>query len=522
MTHNPHRHYVVLPVLLLLTVCSTIVGTYSGSTTMPAEMKGNPYIALPSGGSAEVSLGGRFEADDAGGELIAGTVLLQSLAPVVVRAGDLHMTFLGGAAFLSRDDDSVTVAAVSTPVLVQDGETFLAVPAGMQWKTGAKRLSVISEGIATWITVRNLSSLPQRFLNEQRRRAAEMPSDILLPEPVAGPLPVRSATALDAARLPQAIARSEEDWREMVLGMLRYHIEQEDTESVQQLLLHADLADVWKTRRAHTVIAILLLGTPQPVSLQQLLLPVLSTNPGVLLLCSLHAHVSSVCWTLPPDSLGTERSAARAFAFPFTDTGTDAHRGLMWQRWGEGLSTLLQSEKYAPEALRSVIGLLGPLALAREEQGYPERSRLLAQVLLENAKRMQGEFDPETLRILDQLRRFDSVDIRVQAGVVSLSRPQTGSPSPKNSEEFDQAGVRQKAQDLLHRAGAIISLETRIIPQSAEEVRMEDIVFGGTDRDRTVSFVLRLDRSEVRQIVEGTEEYPYAMPWEDFVRWMRR
>jgi hypothetical protein len=144
MTYNPHRHYVVLPVLLLLTVCSTIAGTYSGSTTMPAELKGNPYIALPSGGSVEVSSGGRFERNDAGGELIAGTALVQSLAPVVVRAGNLRMTILGGAAFLSRDDDSVTVAAVSTPVLVQDGETFLAVPAGMQWKTGAKRLSVIS------------------------------------------------------------------------------------------------------------------------------------------------------------------------------------------------------------------------------------------------------------------------------------------------------------------------------------------------------------------------------------------
>jgi hypothetical protein len=307
----------------------------------------------------------------------------------------------------------------------------------------------------------------------------------------------------------------------MVLGMLRYHVEQEDTEAVQQLLLHADLADVWKTQRAHTVIAILLLGTPQPVSQQQLLLSVLSADADLLLLCSLHPLVSSVCWTLPPDSLGTERSAARAFAFPFTDTGTDAHRGLMWQRWGEGLSTLLQSEKYAPEALRSVIGLLGPLALAREEQGYPERSRLLAQVLLESAKHMQGEMDSETLHILDQLRRFDSVDLRVQPEKISTVQVSDSSSSIE-PESFNSVDTEYRARAVLLAAGAIISLETRIIPESAQEARIENIVFGGVDRDRTVSFLLRLDRSEVRQITEGTEEYPYAMPWEDFVRWMQR
>jgi hypothetical protein len=129
--------------------------------------------------------------------------------------------------------------------------------------------------------------------------------------------------------------------------------------------------------------------------------------------------------------------------------------------------------------------------------------------------------DPETVSILEALRRLDSVDVRVKP--IEISSVQVSdSSSSMEPESFDPLEAEHRARAFLLAAGAIISLETRIIPESAQEARIEDIVFGGVDRDRTVSFLLQLNSREVRQITEGTQEYPYAMPWEDFVHWMRR
>jgi hypothetical protein len=311
---------------------------------------------------------------------------------------------------------------------------------------------------------------------------------------------------------------------ETVLGILRNSIEHDDSDALQQLLLRADLGPLWVSLRARNVVASLLIGTPRSLLLQQLLLPILAEDPDLLTLSSLHPSIGTVSWTLSSKHLGMERLAARALAFPFADTGTDAHRGLSWQRWGEDMGTFLQSEKYAPEVLRSVIGLLGPLAILREQQGYPERSRLLAQVLLEHAKRVQGEMDQETLAVLESLRRLDAVGIHELSTQASSAHSSSSAAlsSAGAAAKFDQALVERRARDLLQQGGAIISLETRIIPESGSSARVENIVFGGTDRDRTVSFDLELDHGEVQHITDGAEEYPYAMPWQDFVRWMCR
>ncbi len=524
MTHRAHRHYVVLPLLLLVTVCSTIAGTRGVQRASSDLIADNALLPLASGGSIDIDPGSIWVSDERGGELKSGAVLVHSSAPVIAYVNTLRITMLGGAVFLSKDASSVTVAAISAPVLVQDGETFIAVPAGMQWKTGKEHLPTLKVGIPAWLAARRVSPLPGRFLSEQQRRAMELPSATLLPEAHDGPVP-SSEAFLDAGQLPQAAARSMEERRKSVLGILRFAIEHDDVKAVQNLLLRHDLGDIWESQSARDVIAALLFTSPRSVALQQLLLPAVASDPDLLLLSSLLSITDTVSWTLPTDAFGMERLAARALAFPFGDTGTDAGRELPLQRWGEDIHVLLETETYSPQALKSVIGIFGPLAILREQQGYPERARLLAKILLEHGKKVQGELDREADGILASLRKLDTVDIHTMsepASSVVDSASASSSSALGAGVEFDRRETERQARSALLQAGAIISLETRIVPESADIARIENIVFGGTDRDRTVSFDLNLHRGLAAHIIDGTDEYPYAMPWGDFVRWMQR
>lgn len=512
---STHRHSVVLPLLALLLAVSAM-GAQKSIPLNAQSAHGLSVHALASGGSADIAAGSIWQ--DGYGEALLdeGSALVHSTAPAVVRIGSLRATVLGGGAFFSRDDASVTVAAVTGPVLVEAGKAFVAVPVGMQWTLYGDVLPLIEDGADAWIAARTLSPLPDRFLREERNALAALSASYDLPASIDGDVP-QVPVAVLTLQLSEALKRRSEEWREKVLGVLRSRIEREDIAAVQEILQRNDLADIRSSPHFTAVLMELALATTS-VAMQQTLLPVLATDPDTLLLLTLEPSLTDVAWTMESGHMGTERTAARVLAFPFADTVAGAGRGFAWGRWREDFGTFLASFENPRDAAIGSLDVLGRLATLRDRQGYPERARLLAHALLEHAGAISS--DARGADTLEQLRNLDRVSASTSSVSVVVSAPVASSAASEHS--FDPALTQARARAILQSAGALVSLQTRITAEAEAIARIDDIVFGGSGIDRTVSFLLDTERRQVSGITEGSETFPFPMPWEDFVSWVTR
>ncbi|TSC60808.1 MAG: hypothetical protein Greene041662_40 [Candidatus Peregrinibacteria bacterium Greene0416_62] len=520
-----HRHYVILPLLALsvlgtgamalhgsspaLTAVSTPVGSSQGEIF---DLSGMHGMLLD---GARMNMSGDLPI------LEAGSVLITANQPAQLQVAAFTLTVLGGGYHVTKSGDAVTVAALTAPVLVEAGTTLRAVvPAGMQWRSAGNGLTLWGDGIAAWMDARKVTALPKRFLEEQRDALRTIPVRDLLPEPQTS---VSVFAEASLPELPEAEARRREKWVEEVLGVLRFSVEAEDAANVQKLLLQPDLAEAFSTVRAQSIASTLLFRAKRTTALEQQLLPLLTKDPDLWLLLSLHPAVSTVVWTLQAPEHSSEVEAVRLLSFPFADISDDPAHAAPWNRWEEGIIASVAAAKNPESIAQELIMRLGKLALEREVDGYPERARFIARALKTLGAPVKDSLSLEAQEMLQHLSQLDSVDIRAMTETEApVAAVRSISASVNADASFDASFVESRTRSILRDAGAAFSLETRIIPVSATRALVENIVFAGSIRDRTLTFTLDVERSEVLGIHEGMTEYPYAMPIQAFAEWVRK
>lgn len=525
MRYSSHRHYVVLP-LLALSILGTSIHAYtpgqSGliAVTAPAGSSEGQIFEHFSGLRGMLFPGARVDVQSDPPVLEKGSVIVAADVPMKFRVGAYTLTSAGGGYHVTKNGDAVTVAALTTPVLVSAGSLRAAVPAGTQWRMRADAMPRWDAGIGAWMDARKVTSLPKRFAVEQRDALRSIPVRTLLPKPQTD---VSAFTEASLPELLEAEARRREKWVEEVLGVLRHRSEGGDTAGVQELLLRPDLAEAFSTVRAQSFASALLFGSKRTTALAQQLLPFLTKDPDLWLLLSLHPAVSTVVWTLSPPEHSSEVEAVRLLSFPFADIGDDPANAVPWNRWEEGLIASVRAVKNPGPVTQELIMRLGNLALEREAKGYPERARYIARALKSLGNSVQDSLSPEAQEMLQVLSQLDSVDIRaLTKPLASLSVPKSIAVSSAVEESFDAVRVESQVRGMLREAGAAFSTETRIIPVSATRALVENIVFAGSSRDRTLTLMLNVQRNEVSEIHEGEEDYPYALSMQAFVEWIRR
>ena len=75
--------------------------------------------------------------------------------------------------------------------------------------------------------------------------------------------------------------------------------------------------------------------------------------------------------------------------------------------------------------------------------------------------------------------------------------------------------------DLTEQGGMFIP-RTSIEPLSATTVRIVSLVLATSRGDELLDFTYDIDRKEVSDIIRGSTRYPYAVPLQQFVEWVRR
>lgn len=517
MSHPSHRHTVVLPLLALSILgtglmANTSAGVHAVSTSV---LRGQELVTHASGLQALVGGGEQIGQTGDTPELLEGSALVTSLVPVTLRAGVFTLRSLGGGYHVTRSSNGLTVAAVTTPVLVRKGALKAVVPIGAQWRSGGDSLALWGEGVEAWMQSRSVSALPERFLAEQRELLQSIPREADLPEirtqipahPQAGPV-----------ELPEAFERRTAEWVEAVLGVFRGRIESNDALVVQELLLRPDLQDVFRSPKALDVASALLFSQNHAAAMQQQLLPLLVRDPDLWLLLSLHPTVSTVTWTLVSPPHDGERAALRLWMFPLADIDDEAGNAAAWSRWSEELIAAVKASSDPSATGNALIVRLGKVAELREEAGYPQRARLITEAIRELSQ-VIPEVSEESRETISRLLRLDRIDPAEPPVAPTVEQE---APKPEEEVAFDPLRVEAEAREILRAASAAFSLETRVIPLNSHAALVENIVFAGNGRDRTVDFTLDTVRGEISRIREKGEEYPYALPIEAFIEWIRK
>jgi hypothetical protein len=527
-----HRHFVMIPLLALgIAVSGGIVVLSQGH----ASLTDRPWTETSDGGlhgrlisgpdlSGVLSMGGSLEYRGDLPELTDGTLLVSALSPVRIRAAGRIVTAVGGGFHLTVRGDSLTVAALTAPVLVAEASARHVIPAGMQWRSTGEPLARMGAGIPAWMAARALQPLPRRFQSD--RVAALMP----LSERAREHLPAARTSippSPDVRLLPlleEAVVRERHEWIESVLGALRSRIEAEDTVAVQTMLLDPALSRVFSSPRAQQAAAYFLFAYDASTALQQQLLPLIASDPDLWVLVAVHPKTAAVAWTLgEPEDVTSELVAVRILLFPASDIAGTAGNAVAWERWREELKAFVAHSSDPRRTVEDLLTALAPLVQDREERGYPARARLLAEALRAVARPHVDALSVDAHAAYNALALLDRVNADALEEETPFSAPaQAPVPSPPEPRALDGLALSAVARSVLQQADAAFSVATRIIPVGEGLVQIEGIIFAGSAQDRVMDFLLDLAKGEVREIHDGVRGYPHGMGWEAFVQWAKR
>ncbi|MDD3896700.1 MAG: hypothetical protein PHU04_02530 [Candidatus Peribacteraceae bacterium] len=533
-----HRHFLAAPLflfaILLPVSLSALPGSLLGSSAALEQerpvpsLSGTSVQSMPDG--VQVLLFEDAVLDTASTVLAVreGSILVsaEGIARVSVSSSMEAIAF-NGLFHVSRYGDRVTVAALTSPVLLSQNGRKMLIPAGRLWRSGGMVLPSLAGGLELWIGARSTDAVPRSFLRDQLRSSALLPpaSDAWLPPSrVRAPLLTSSAVP----RFPAAAQRFLQEQEEIALGLLRHAVEERDGFAVGRLLQQPEYGEVFAADRAQRAILLFLSRSAEfsPVALP--LLTHLSATSDLWLLFSIHPRVNTAAWALIEPELSKEDELLCWMTLPEADFQPVAFDDVILRRWIERLSAysdLLEDS----QAFLSLFIRHTDAAVARMDAShYPERAeRLIAAVhdFVQPFLPMLPQQSQDTVRGWEQRGKVPLLSVTFGEEAQPASSAQTREHAPQQSPQpasVPSEQVEAQAKALLADAGALFTLRTQVAHAGGSLVQVRGLVFSTSLRDRVFDFLLDTERGEVRGISEGVQAYPYALPFQQFVAWASR
>lgn len=211
--HSRHRHLLVAPIFALALVLSVAQRPETGMGSVlsggAAIARGEVFadedllVALPDGVRGSLKAGGSMVVGRRAALLKQGSVLLAADGPIALRVGEATtVRGVAGAFVVIAEGSSLTVAALTTPVLVEWRDQRVIVPIGTQWRS-SEALQGLRGDIAAWARARAVTLLPESYVREQIDLAASLaPPDA----------PARGALLAELAGDPEPDAGDPDAW----------------------------------------------------------------------------------------------------------------------------------------------------------------------------------------------------------------------------------------------------------------------------------------------------------------------
>lgn len=480
MTHTfSHRHLVAAPLFALL-----LTTTFLGAQTMgqvaaslfdaPSEARQTVMLPLDKAKGHQL--------DNGDYELTKGSFLIGGYDLWKAHAGQVLIFGFSGGAYVSVDQDSVTVAALTSPAVIVDGMSVLAVPVGYQRK--------VPGGV--------LERVPPGFRAEQAKTLSDVMSA----------LPVHASQgftfkSLSFLQLPQTKDRLEgidaEGKSEEVLSALAKGDEATALGIVSDPVFMVALGTLPQGYRNLSAMAGRANGYP---SVQAKLVPELVKNDAATwLLLALHPAYAEAVWTAAmPDELPQGMLEQAVTYLPLSDSTEIAVSPLAVTKWSDALRTYLASRTDQRQVTEQLMQIIGPAVNRLETSGYPERAERY-RAILGDVLGAEWKAEPEA-----------TTSAPVQE-IVSASLSSEKAISPDEAE--------QMARDLLSDGKAGFTVNTKIVADGPGLVRVSSIMFASNTRDALYDFTLDPVAKRLTKIAQNGENQPLPLSWEAFLEWVR-
>ena len=485
-----HRFLVAAPLFALILFTSTFAGLATVSDTQLHSTASN-MLTFADGSQGILAENGRIDISSSFPRLEEGDLIVATKGLTTVLAGPWIVKAWDGAFSVVLHGGQLSVAALTTPVLLSRDGKQLLVPAGMQWRSTAAMIHALDGDIAAWIKERVPLSLPSSYLDEQRQRLRT---------------------------LSPAVPSFQGDMHPAIVD-LAAAVSVGDRKQVDTLLQREDVRLALLSSADKQALQILVAQCREDRMLRQLL-PFFVIDHDAWLLASIHPRLRDDAWvTAPAASIERSKEAVllQLLAFPTADALAEPAQELAVSAWQRDLEQFLAAREDAKIIFSLFLLRMEDLMTLWQGKGYVAREASYVEHMRTIAA-LHPQWLSDAARIV--LKRFDahaSFDVKETSQAASSSEAAVPSELPLEEQE----AIKLSALKLLTEAGGMLTPETLVQVRAADAVFVRDIVFATSQGDMPFLFTFNPQRQEIRDIIRDGQILPYGLPLDKFVEWVR-
>ena len=518
-----HRHFIAAPLFVSLLLATFASGNMQASLVLWDEpevltVSDRTMVIMSNGVQISRALDAKVDFSYSVAVLQKGSALVTSEGIARIKTGGVTFTGLNGLFYVTKNDGDISVAALTTPVLVQHGQLRSVVPVGTQWRYDPNiPLISLDSGFEKWVVAREAKPLPHKFLWEQLNNAETFPA------PEVSILP-RARQEIPVMKMPNILYldaaqdRLKSTARDALMGVIRYHLERGEYIGIADILEQLDVSDSY----VQEVLGILLARTGDRTQLAAPIVRFLGTDTDLGLVLSLHPKWRALAWTFLETPNDREAALLRSLKLPESDFSLEGSSDLTVNQWKQDLTEQLKRED-KESFFEVLLPHMEKIINRMRSNSYPERARRFALAVLELADAHSVGLSAKSVARVELLREnLDSVELLPipEEEVEVIEEPSFAKASDGREDQFSEDQVEALAYAILHNAGALITLETSVEVIDGVSAQMSNIVFSTSSADRKFDFVLNITNREVSELREGDLTFPYALSMDDFLGWV--
>ncbi len=523
-----HRLLVVLPVFMVVLALS-VRGSQLGGSLMTENVQGRPLGPFSHATQVMVA---DFQAILAPGAIIdqqvdqlprltEGSLLVQSNGLIELDAGNFSVLGLSGGFSISIQKDTVTIAALTTPVLVADGAARMLIPVRSQWKSHG--LASYKDALDTWLQARALKSLPVSYIEDQIALLKTLPS---ISSALHSSADDRLTTMLHFLRLPSSRMRAENQESVAEVSSLLERLQSGHKDDVLSLVQRGAVAGLLASSPAKPLLPVLLEHAAEQ-GMTAWFLPAFLSDEDRLLLASVHPQLSANAWTVETDvTVTTEGTLLRILMLPASDILPTGGSDLAIERWGETLKAFLHDQKDPQSLLTHLLPALETSIAHTDTLGYPLRAKHYAGAAIAATSKWHEHLSSEAKKALSDLEALDRRPQPPMESVPASSSAQSSSIASAAQSSvalLSDDDLRARTQVALEEAGALFTSRTEIIPiEGRNAVHISNIAFATAKGDLLVEFSYDVDRGIVFNVIQDGVPLPYDVPLAGYIEWLGR
>ncbi len=486
-----HRLFLVLPLFAVV----ALAGIWHGQATSEAPVSA-AIITQDAQGQVEVGASQLRT----GSYTVAGTSLIQ------VAAADLRLQGWNGAFHSDiSENGAVSIAALTTPVLISRAEAQWLVPVGMQLTIQPGQSD---DSLSAWVKTRRPLRLPPHYLREYLPVAERLHSDAPLLPTVTHEEKTFSALAGTALRFTVARQVAELRANADSIAAVKAALQSGNQDRFDALMSQEAVQNAFSQADSRDLLDILSLAVSQdrvPV-----ILPYALNSADAAIVARYHPLLQDKAWVLPSPAMSDRMRLLELSLLPLSDRSDHVTPPLAIRGWAD--EWVLLRDGVTPDVSTVLLPLLEQDIKRLHTDGYPARSSAYAAALLHVA--------PTAMSSSREFLRNEDMAILLRPVEASSSSTASVASSSASSSAPVRIWSVAEVQAELRAAGFMFTSQSALEPKESG-FRVANVVLATPSGDQSLHFSFNPDAGTVSDISDNGTILPYSLPLERYMAWVR-